>query len=137
MKKLLLKPGRMTHQQLVLIAIGEVSISLEKKAIKAIKASERTVARVLLSGETVYGINTGFGSLANTRIADEELSQLQRNLILSHACGVGKYLTDDVVRLILVLKINNLAQGFSGVRLELVEFLITLFNADFESSILS
>lgn len=93
-----------------------------------IKASYEVVGEVIKSGKTVYGVNTGFGSLANQTISSSNLQQLQHNLLLSHACGTGELLNDTTVALILLLKINNLAQGYSGVRLELIEALIALLN---------
>ena len=84
------------------------------------------VARLVDRGATVYGLNTGFGLLARTRIPRERLGALQRNLVLSHAAGTGALLTDDVVRLVMVLKIASLVQGYSGVRLETVQALAAL-----------
>ena len=78
----------------------------------------------------VYGINTGFGSLAHTKIAQDKLVELQQNLILSHASGTGPLLDDGVVRLILVLKLNSLIRGFSGIRMKTVEYLLALLEAD-------
>jgi histidine ammonia-lyase len=86
------------------------------------------VARVLSDGRIVYGVNTGFGLLANTRISENELELLQRSVVLSHAAGVGKPLDEATVRLVFVLKINSLARGYSGVRRQLIEALVTLFN---------
>ena len=84
------------------------------------------VDNIVASGDVAYGINTGFGLLAQTRIPNEQLELLQRNLLLSHAAGVGEALPDAVVRLVLVLKINALARGHSGVSLGLVEALLAL-----------
>jgi histidine ammonia-lyase len=84
------------------------------------------VAKIVLTGDAAYGINTGFGLLAQTRIPTEQLELLQRNLLLSHAAGVGPPLPDAVVRLILVLKINSLARAHSGVTLGLIDALIAL-----------
>jgi histidine ammonia-lyase len=78
----------------------------------------------------VYGINTGFGKLAQTRIADDQLAQLQKNLVLSHSAGVGKPLDAPVVRLMLLLKAASLAHGVSGVRGEVIDALLALLNAD-------
>ena len=80
--------------------------------------------------EALYGINTGFGSLCNIEIKPEELSELQHNLVMSHACGVGEEVPVDIVRTMLALKINNLSQGYSGVRWELIQLLQKLFNAE-------
>jgi histidine ammonia-lyase len=78
--------------------------------------------------ELIYGINTGFGSLCNIRISDNERKELQSNLVRSHACGTGDEVPEEIVRIMLLLKIKNMSQGFSGVRLGLVERLITFYN---------
>jgi histidine ammonia-lyase len=91
-----------------------------------IEQASSLVAKLVASGDVVYGINTGFGLLAQTRIPHEQLELLQRNLLLSHAAGIGDALPDPVVRLILALKINALARGHSGVTLGLVEALLAL-----------
>ncbi len=82
----------------------------------AVQGAAETVAAIIAKGEPVYGINTGFGKLASVRIEDDDLAALQRNIVLSHAAGVGEPLPVPVVRLIMALKIASLAQGFSGVR---------------------
>ncbi len=87
------------------------------------------VQKVLDEGRTVYGINTGFGLLANTKIAPADLELLQRSIVLSHAAGTGQLMRDETVRLMMVLKINSLSRGFSGIRLEVINFLIALVNA--------
>ncbi len=84
------------------------------------------VDTIVARGEAAYGINTGFGLLAQTRIAADQLELLQRNLLLSHAAGIGEPLPDAVVRLILALKINSLARGHSGISLEVIDALQTL-----------
>nr|VXZ86937.1 Histidine ammonia-lyase [Klebsiella pneumoniae] len=87
------------------------------------------VNAILAEGRTAYGINTGFGLLAQTRISTEDLENLQRSLVLSHAAGVGEPLDDDLARLIMVLKINSLSRGFSGIRLSVIQALIGSVNA--------
>jgi histidine ammonia-lyase len=84
------------------------------------------VEKIVLAGDAAYGINTGFGLLAQTRIPTEQLELLQRNLLLSHAAGVGDALPDAVVRLVLVLKINALARGYSGITHGLMDALLAL-----------
>jgi histidine ammonia-lyase len=96
---------------------GPVTVDISPDALAAVELGARTIADIVASGAVVYGVNTGFGLLANTRIAREDLETLQRNLVLSHSCGVGERLEDRIVRLILVLKIASLARGASGVRL--------------------
>ncbi|MDI2146311.1 aromatic amino acid lyase, partial [Pseudomonas sp. ITA] len=81
-----------------------------------IEASVACVEQILAENRTAYGINTGFGLLASTRIASEDLENLQRSLVLSHAAGVGQPISDELVRLIMVLKVNSLSRGFSGIR---------------------
>lgn len=105
-----------------------VEISLGEAARKRINDSQAQIDRVISSGKQVYGVNTGFGQLAQVRISENELAHLQENLVRSHAVGVGPALPENCVRLVMVMKIAALAQGFSGVRLELVEALCTLVN---------
>ncbi|HEX5313576.1 MAG TPA: aromatic amino acid lyase, partial [Gammaproteobacteria bacterium] len=105
-------------------------LGLAPAARRAMEASAAAVARMLAGGEAVYGINTGFGALASERIAAGDLGALQANLVRSHAAGVGEPLPDPIVRRILLLKANGLANGASGVRPALAEALIALLNAD-------
>ncbi|WCL53811.1 histidine ammonia-lyase [Gimibacter soli] len=92
----------------------------------ALDAARQTVTELIANGETAYGINTGFGLLASTRIASKDVQRLQENLVLSHATGVGEPLNDGVVRLILATKAASLAQGFSGVRQCVIDALLAL-----------
>lgn len=108
---------------------GPVEVSLGDRALKRMRESQAQIDKVLSGGKQVYGVNTGFGQLAQVRISDDELAELQENLVRSHAVGVGPRLGDEVVRLLMVMKIAALAQGFSGVRTELVETLCRLVNA--------
>lgn len=129
MTTLTLTPGALTLSQLRRIARdASVQLALDPVAHAAIDTSAATVARVLSEGRTVYGINTGFGLLANTKIAPEELELLQRSIVLSHAAGIGEPMKDSSARLVMALKINSLARGFSGIRRQVIEALITLFN---------
>ena len=130
MKKIVLKPGEVSLSTLRMISREHVLISLPASAYKKITASKKVVDDIVSTGRVVYGINTGFGILAKVRIAEGEFETLQRNIVLSHATGVGKFLKDDVVRLILLLKINALAQGYSGMRREIVDFLVALYNKE-------
>lgn len=127
--KFILKPGQLTLADLRLLMDETTTLELDPACHAAIHAAEKVIHDVLSNNETVYGINTGFGLLAHTRISDAELEALQTKIVLSHACGVGDYLADEIVRLMLVLKINSLARGFSGVRLTTIEALIALYNA--------
>lgn len=80
--------------------------------------------------EPIYGINTGFGSLYNIKISNENLTKLQENLVKSHACGTGEEVPKDIVKMMLLLKIQSLSYGYSGVQLETVERLIDFYNND-------
>ena len=124
-----LTPGQLALEDLSVLLDENTTLKLNKDCFDAIYASEKTVANIILNNKTVYGINTGFGSLANTRIDSDNLQILQRSIVLSHAAGTGDLLPDRAVRLILALKINSLARGYSGVRLQTIEALISLFNA--------
>ena len=103
-------------------------ISLGDKARARVVAAQSVVDAVIAKGDHVYGINTGFGQLAQVHISDEELLRLQENLIRSHAVGVGELLPDEIVRLIMVLKVIALAQGYSGVRPRLIDAICALIN---------
>jgi histidine ammonia-lyase len=107
---------------------GPIKVELGNQARQRIAESHELITDVVASGEQVYGVNTGFGQLAQVRISAADLAKLQENLIRSHAVGVGKDLGDDIVRLIMLNKIVALAEGFSGVRLALVEALCQLVN---------
>jgi histidine ammonia-lyase len=103
---------------------------LDIASLDRIRASAASVQRIVAGGETVYGINTGFGLLANTRIPPERLAELQRNLILSHSCGLGDMLPRHVVRLMIVLKQLGLGRGYSGVRPLVIDALQALLDKD-------
>jgi histidine ammonia-lyase len=98
-------------------------------ARKRVAAARAMVKTHLASGEALYGINTGFGKLSRVRIADADLATLQQNLLLSHAAGVGEPLPPSIARLALLLRANALAGGRSGVRIELVERLLAIFDS--------
>jgi histidine ammonia-lyase len=109
---------------------GGVGLSISQPAYAAIDRGAAAVAAIVRRGQPAYGVNTGFGRLAQTHIPKDQLELLQRNLVLSHAVGVGDPLPAPVVRLMLALKIASLARGYSGVRRELVDALVSLYNAD-------
>ncbi|HET7409399.1 MAG TPA: histidine ammonia-lyase, partial [Paracoccaceae bacterium] len=109
---------------------GPVRAALSAERWEAVDASARVVSDLLASGGTAYGINTGFGLLAGTRISADALDRLQENLVLSHAAGVGAPLPDAVVRLMILLKITGLSRGASGVRRSVVEALLALLEHD-------
>ncbi|EXU73448.1 histidine ammonia-lyase [Erwinia mallotivora] len=124
-----LAPGEVGLTTLKRIWQGNVRLSLDEDALARTDAARRTVDAIVNAGKVTYGINTGFGKLAQTTIPAQRLAELQRNLVLSHSVGIGELLPDDVVRVIMACKIISLARGHSGVRIELIEALLALFNA--------
>ena len=123
-------PGQVSLAQLRTIAAGGVRLVLDASALAGMQAAQATVDRIVAEDQVVYGINTGFGKLASTKIAHDRLAELQRNLVLSHSVGTGDPLPDDVVRMVLATKAVSLARGHSGVRPALVDALLALANAD-------
>jgi histidine ammonia-lyase len=120
---------RLALAQLRAVWRGEQGISIDAADYARIDASAETVQKALATGGALYGINTGFGKLASTRIGADKLEQLQRNLVLSHAVGVGSALDAPIVRLALAIKIVTLAQGRSGVRRIVVDALHKLLQS--------
>ncbi len=113
-------PGQVTLAQLERIFRQKLATRLDASAHPGIKAAAAHIARAAGGAAAVYGVNTGFGKLASIKIAPEDTATLQKNLILSHCCGVGDPMPEDVTRLMMVLKLLSLGRGASGVRLEVV-----------------
>jgi histidine ammonia-lyase len=105
-------------------------LGLSADALAAVRASRRVVEAHSHSGKALYGINTGFGVLAHQRVPDNDLEKLQKNLILSHAVGVGDEVPPEIIRLMLLLKVNGLAVGLSGITENVVSYLIRFYNED-------
>ncbi len=129
MTTLVLKPGNATLAEWRAIYRGAVP-ELDPSCRAGIRASAETVARIVAKGEPVYGINTGFGKLASVRIPAADLETLQRNIVLSHAAGVGEAMPVAVTRLMMALKLASLAQGASGVREETIDLLQAMLARD-------
>ncbi len=120
---LVLKPGEITLSQLEQVYRSKTAVVLDRSCKDGVERAAAIVQAAAQGDTPVYGVNTGFGKLASVKIPPEDTAKLQRNLILSHCCGVGEVLDEDVVRLILVLKLASLGRGASGVRWELIECL--------------
>ena len=125
-----LVPGAVTLAELRRIHAGGVTLQLDSSALAGMQAAQSVVQRIVDEDQVVYGINTGFGKLASTKIAHDRLAELQRNLVLSHSVGTGDALPDGVVRLILATKAVSLARGHSGIRPAIVDALLALANAN-------
>ena len=119
----------LTFPQLYDVTLRSDQVQLTASAIERMKASRAVVERLVASGATAYGINTGFGKLASVRISAEQVRQLQVNLVRSHACGLGAPLSEAETRAMMVLRANALAKGLSGVRPQVLEALCQMLNA--------
>jgi histidine ammonia-lyase len=123
-------PAGATLDQLRLPFLGPVSVRLTDDAYRAIDDGHRVITDAIANGDVIYGVNTGFGKLADRRISPGDLLELQRRLIASHMVGVGAPLDDAAVRATMLIKVLCLSQGHSGVRREIVETLVAMLNAD-------
>ena len=104
---------------------NNLKLSLSDKAIKRVEDCRLFLnKKISKSIDPIYGINTGFGSLCNNKVASDNLSQLQYNLVVSHACGVGEEVPEDIVKIMMILKVQSLSYGNSGVQLKTITRLI-------------
>ena len=120
----------LTLAELERVADGDCDLQLSDLSRARMQKSRLLVEEMIRSGKTVYGINTGFGKLSDVRIPSDDLQRLQKNLIMSHACGLGASLPQREVRALLLLKANTLASGYSGCRPELAEFLLEMLRRE-------
>jgi len=126
MERLLLTGNDLTFDQLHEVVFERREAALAPAARERVQASRAVVERLLASGATAYGINTGFGELSTVRIPPDQVRQLQLNLVRSHACGVGAPLSEEETRAMMLLRANALAKGLSGVRPVVIETLCAL-----------
>ena len=124
------RPGTLRGADARAILRADASVTIDPQARAAVDRAAALVAAIAQGDVSVYGVNTGFGKLAQTRIPREALSELQHNLVISHACGVGPPLAPPLVRLIVALKVNSLARGYSGVRWDVIETLLACLERD-------
>ena len=115
-------------EELIKVARNYEKVELSKKAIERIKKSRENVKRFLKSEEVIYGINTGFGALANVKISENEINDLQTNLVRSHSAGVGMPFNEETVRAMMLLRAFSLSRGFSGVRIDVVQSILDMLN---------
>jgi histidine ammonia-lyase len=114
----------LTVDKTIAIASGKLHAALHPDAVKRIKKSQADVREIVVNNKTVYGINTGFGILANTKISEEDTATLQHKLLQSHSVGVGDPIPAEIAKIMLITKVHALAKGFSGVRLTTIERII-------------
>ncbi|WP_372378792.1 aromatic amino acid lyase [Vibrio natriegens] len=112
------------------IADGSIKAELCEEALDKINASRRNVDIIAASDKAVYGINTGFGPLCDTQISPEETHLLQKNLLITHAVGVGEPIAKPISKLMLITKVHALSQGYSGIRLEVVQRMLAFIELD-------
>jgi histidine ammonia-lyase len=131
MKKFKICNEELTINSLQNIIDNNCKLSLSNESIRQIENCRSYLDNKILKSETpIYGITTGFGSLHNIKIENDKLSDLQHNLILSHACGIGKKIPNEVVKIMLLLKIITLSKGYSGIHLDTINRLIFFYNND-------
>ncbi len=128
MQKLVITEKDLTLDDIRFFLEAQPLVELNAVVIEQINTSRKIIEDVVRSDKTVYGVNTGFGKFADVRIKSEETAELQRRLVLSHAAGVGEPMPQEIVRLMMLLKIKNASQGYSGVRLEVIQLLADLLN---------
>ena len=125
---IIIEDGHLTIGDVVKVARNFETIALSEKAIAAVNKARAYVDEKLEKGEIIYGLTTGFGKFSDRFIPREDTAALQKNLIISHSCGMGDPYPTEVVRGAMLLRINALARGNSGVRLETLETLVNMLN---------
>ncbi|WP_372753964.1 histidine ammonia-lyase [Labilibaculum sp.] len=120
----------LTVEKTIQIARGELKAGLSPEAISKVKECRAKVEKMAASAKAVYGINTGFGPLCDTQISPEETSKLQENLLISHAVGVGNPIEKELSKIMMICKVQALSQGFSGVRLDIIERILFFIDND-------
>ncbi|GFR36101.1 hypothetical protein TCEA9_19130 [Thermobrachium celere] len=128
MHKIIIDGENLTIEDVIKVARYGYRVEIAEEAKRRVKAAREVVDRFVDEGKVVYGITTGFGKFSDVVISKDETKKLQRNLIVSHACGVGEELPQEVVRAIMLLRANALSKGYSGVRLETLETLVEMLN---------
>ncbi len=118
----------LTIEDVHLVSRKNTEVFISPTSYEKMKKSREIVETFLEKGQPIYGVNTGFGALANVKISNEKLKKLQRNIVLSHSAGIGKYLPEDIVRAMVLIRANALSKGLSGVRTVVVEKLVELLN---------
>src|SRR2546430_17257104 len=118
----------LTRAEVIAVARHSAPVSLGQTAIEQIQVARTLIETIAAEGRTIYGVTTGFGHLSTVHISQDHLVDLQHNLLRSHAAGLGKLLSEEVVRAMMVLLAASLARGNSGVRVEVVQLLIALLN---------
>lgn len=125
----------LTPSEVMRIATGDAVVEVSKDALARVESARSVVERILSNDETVYGINTGFGALVHQRISPDDLTQLQINLIRSHATAIGELMSKESVRAMMAVRINSLAKGNSGVHPDVLTQIVNFLNFDITPAI--
>lgn len=128
MDKVILDGYNLTLEEVINVARYKAEVEISEEAIEKVKESRKIIDEIVESERVVYGVNTGFGSLMSVSISKEDSAQLQENLIRSHASGYGNPLSEEEVRAVMLIRINSLVKGFSGIRLETVQTILDMLN---------
>ena len=115
--------------EVVAVARQRVPVDVSDPAVDRIEKSRALVERWVAENRVIYGITTGFGALSHTRITGDQTRELQRNILLSHAAGVGEPLPEEVVRAVMAVRLHDISMGYAGVRLETFQQLLAMLNA--------
>lgn len=126
--KVLLNGNDLTIEEVIKVARTNIEVELTEDAIKKMEQSRKLVDEFVDENKVVYGITTGFGKFNDVFISKDDAAKLQRNLIISHACGVGNPLNEEIVRAVMLLRVNAIAKGLSGVRLSTINTLVEMIN---------
>jgi histidine ammonia-lyase len=119
---------KVTIEDVARVSLGDALVEMDEETKKVVQESHRRLVDILNSGKPVYGINTGFGIFANKAIDIGDIEKLNRNLILSHAVGIGAPLADEIVRAAMFIRAVTLSKGFSGIRLEIIQTILDMLN---------
>ena len=128
MNKVLIDGNSLTIEDVVNVSRKNYEVVLTEEALSKVKIARDLVDKLVDEEKISYGITTGFGKFSDVAISKEDAKQLQRNLIISHSCGVGNPLSEDIVRAIMLLRVNALSKGHSGIRIETLQTLVEMIN---------
>ena len=128
MKEIIVDGNSLTLEQVIAVSRGKAAVSLSKEAELQVENAREVIRQAVEEKKVVYGVTTGFGALSGVTISKEQIRQLQINILLSHAAGVGNAFDEETVRAIMLLRINSLAKGHSGIRLTTLKTFLEMLN---------
>lgn len=128
MKKIYVDGNSLTLEEFIAVTRDMVELEIKEDAVEKINRSRKLVDKYVEEERVIYGLTTGFGKFSDVLISKDEAKELQKNLIISHSCGVGESLSEDIVRGVMLLRVNALSKGYSGIRLSTIETLVAMLN---------